>query len=298
MVQEKNFKENKKLDKLVELVNKSDISSIKEVIMQLMTVINDPKSSAKDLKMLIEKDPPLSARLLKIANSAYYGFQRNISSIQEAIVGIGFNLVKELALSQKVCELFQKNGHFEGYSRTALWEHSIAVAICCKLTYMREFREPGENVYTAGLLHNIGIIVEDQFLQNKFKDILLLSIKDKCNLSFSEKDILGFDHADIGRAISDNWNFPDELSVAIGFHHAPNMVKGELKKITLTLYISDYICQRNDNGYCDAPYENQPLFTKCLKELNIKEKAMDFIVEDVQEEIQKMKKGGWFQNEK
>ena len=297
MVSEENLEKNIKLNKLLKIVNKSDISSIKEVIIQLISVINDPKTGAKDLKNIIEKDPPLSAGLLRVANSAYYGFRRRISNIQEAIVGIGFIAVKELALNQKVCELFQKDFYFEGYSRAALWEHSVAVALCNKSIYMKEFREPGENIYTAGLLHNIGIIIEDQFLQNNFIDALVQSKNDKCNLLYAEKNIIGYDHTDIGRAIADDWDFPQELVIAIGNHHEPESVDEKFKKFVLTTYISDYVCQRNDIGYCDAPYENESLHTKCLKELKIQEKAMNLIIEDVQEEIEKMKKGGWFHNE-
>ncbi len=297
MVSEKNLEKNIKLNKLLKMVNKSDISSIKEITIQLITVVNDPKTGAKDLKNIIEKDPPLSARLLRVANSAYYGFRRRISNVQEAIVGIGFNAVKELALNQKVCELFQKDYYFEGYSRSALWEHSVAVALCNKSIYMKEFRELGENIYTAGLLHNIGIIIEDQFLQNNFIDALMQSKNDKCNLLYAEKNIFGFDHTDIGRAIADNWDFPDKLAIAIGNHHDPESVDKKFKKFVLTTYISDYFCQRNDIGYSDAPYENESLYAKCLRELKIQEKAMDFIIEDVQEEIEKMKKGGWFHNE-
>jgi len=290
-----NILNNHELNELIERVNKSDISSIKEVITQLINIINDPQSSAKDIKNIIEKDPPLAARLLKIANSAYYGFRRKISRIQDAIVGVGFNAVKELAISQKVCELFQKSDHFEGYSRTALWEHSVAVALCNKSIYMRKFRQFGENVYSVGLLHDIGIIIEDQFMQKEFKDMLVQSRIDTCNLPDAEKHICGFDHTDIGRAITDNWDFPEELVIAIGNHHEPDKVDDTFKDITLTTYISDYICQRNDIGYGDAPYENKSLYEKCLIELKIKEKEMKLIIEDVQEEFKKMKNGGWFQ---
>ncbi len=297
MVSEKNMNKNTELNELVKRVNESDISSIKEVIMKLISVINDPKSSAKDLKEIIEKDPPLSARLLRLANSAYYGLRRRIGNIQEAIVGIGFNAVKELSLNQKVCELFQNNFHFEGYSRSSLWKHSVAVALCSKSIYMKEFREPGENIYTAGLLHNIGIIIEDHILQNKLKEVLVQSRIDRCNVHCAERNILGFDHTDIGREIADDWGFPHELVEAIGNHHEPDEINDTYKRSSLTLYISDYFCQRNDIGYCDAPYENESLYAKCLMELKIQEKAMNLIIEDVQEEIQKMKNGGWFQNE-
>ena len=132
-----NIMNNIELSELVEEVNKSDISSIKQVIIQLIQIMNDPKAGAKDLQGIIEKDPPLSARLLKISNSAYYGFRRKISKILEAIVSIGFDAVKELALSQKVCELFNNSEAFEGFSRVALWEHSLAVALCGK--YIENF---------------------------------------------------------------------------------------------------------------------------------------------------------------
>jgi len=297
MDSEKKSNGNITLNELLKRVNDSDISSIKEVIIQLIAVIKDPKSGAKDLKKIIEKDPPLSARLLKLANSAYYGFRREISSIQEAIVNIGFNPVKELALTQKVCELFQKDFHFERYSRAALWKHNVAVALCSKSIYMKEFREPGENIYTAGLLHNIGIIIEDQFLHKKFKEALEQSRINKYNLLIAEKNIFGFDHTDIGREITEKWDFPLELVKSIGNHHEPDWIDDKLKKSSLTTFVSDYSCQRNEIGYCDAPYEDKTIYVKCLKELKIQEKAMNFIIEDVQEEIEKMKKGGWFQNE-
>ena len=282
------------INQLIEKVNNSYISSIKEVIMQLITVLNDPDSSTIDLKKIIEKDPPLTARLLKLANSAYYGFQRSISEIQEAIVALGFNTVKELALAQKVCELFKQGKDIDGYSRVELWKNSMAVAFCNKFIYMREVRELGENTFTAGLLHNIGIIIEDQFMHEEFTEVLLKVQKDNCNLFEAENSILGFDHADIGRAITYDWDFPYELVLAIGKHHEPDKDFDLLNIITLTSYISDYICQRNAIGYCDAPVENQSFYTMCMNEVKIKEKAMEFIVEDVKKEIRKMEIGGWF----
>ncbi|MFC1539012.1 HDOD domain-containing protein [Candidatus Latescibacterota bacterium] len=294
MVDYKNGKEKNEFNNLIEKVNNSDISSIKEVLMQIIKITNDPKSCAIDLKNVIEKDPPLSARLLKLANSSYYGLHRRIFEIQEAIICIGFNAVKELALNQKICELFKKNVFFEGYSRNALWENSIAVALCCKLLYMVKFKNPGENIYLAGLLHNIGIILEDQFMQDKFKDVLMQSKKDKCNLSQAEINILGFNHEDIGMAIAYNWNFPDELVIPIGNHHKPDVVDDKYKKIVMTLYISDFICQMNNIGYCDASYENQSLYTRSLKELKIQEESMNLIIKEVQNETQIMKKNKWF----
>lgn len=285
---------NKKLAALIKKVDKSDISSIKQAVSKIMEIINNPDSSAKELKDVIEKDPPLSARLLKRANSAFYGLRRKVHAIQEAIVCIGFNAVKELAMSQKVSEVFQGSSSYEGYSRPQLWEHSLAVALCTKLTYAREFRMQGEEIYVAGLLHDLGIIAEDQFLHDEFRSALVESSENKENLPQAENNHMHFNHADVGRMIANNWGFPHELARAIGSHHQPENAVGESKRMILTLYVSDYIVQRNEIGYCDAPHNrDEALYYNCLKELGIKRMAMNLIVEDVQKEIADLKSSGW-----
>ena len=96
-----------KLDEIIIQVNKSDISTIKSVISSIITIMNDADSTAKDIEEIIQVDPPLTARVLKVANSAYYSPQNKISEIDQAVIWLGFNTVKELILSQKVCEIFE-----------------------------------------------------------------------------------------------------------------------------------------------------------------------------------------------
>ena len=285
---------NGKISKIIKLVNDSDISSIKQTVMQIITIINDPNSSAKDLKNIIDIDPPLTAKLLKLANSAFYGYPKTINEIQEAIVCIGFEAVRELALSQKVCELFKKEDYLHGYTRISLWKHSVAVAICGKLIYRREFKKLGENIYVAGLLHDIGIIVLDQFMNDDFIKILKKSRSEKNNLVNIENTVLGFNHTDIGMAISEDWGFPVDLVKAIENHHNPGNGDDEYDKISHTTFVANYAVQDKLIGYCDAPYKNKTLFFKCLMKLKIKEKAINLIIKEVGEEISKMEKAGWF----
>ena len=284
----------RRINILLEKVKNSEISSIKQVVTQIISIINDPNSSAKDLKNVIEVDPPLSAKLLKLSNSALYGYPKTISEIQEAIVCIGFEAVKELALNQKVCELFAKDDFFHGYSRISLWKHSVAVALCSKLIFRREFRKHGENIYVAGLLHDIGIIILDQFLQDKFKEILQSARNERKNLDYMETRILGFNHCDIGQAIAREWDFPDELATAIGAHHYLENLNDEHNQIAMTIYIANYLCHEKFLGFVDAPYKNKFLLKKCLMKLNVKEKSLGFIIEEVVEEISKMEKAGFF----
>ena len=287
-----------KINKIIELVDRSEISSIQSVVSGVIDVINDPHSSAKDLKDIIEIDPPLTARVLKVANSAYYYSLRKISEIKRAVIWIGFDMLKEIALSQKVCEVFDQNEFIGGYSRSLLWKHSIAVALLGKMICRREFGERGENAYAAGLLHDIGIIVEHQFLENDFRDILDKAELERKNLSVSEYEVLGYTHTDIGEVLTEHWGFPDELIVAIGNHHNPDNAPQEFSKFASTLYIADYLCQERGIGYSDAPFRDPGIFRRCLKRLDVKGYALDLIVKDMEQEISMMEDQGLFQYDK
>lgn len=286
-----------KVRKIIELVAQSEISSIQSVVSGVIKVINDRGSSAKDLKDLIEIDPPLTAKVLKVANSAYYYSPARISEIQHAVIWIGFDALKEIVLSQKVWEVFGKDEAINGYSRASLWKHSVAVALLGKMIYRREFGERGENVYAAGLLHDIGIIVEHQFLQKNFEDIVRKARAEKKNLSQIESEVLTYTHSDLGRVLAQHWNFPEEFGVGIGHHHSPKGIGEDFSRFASTLYVADCVCQERGIGYADAPYRDGALFRKCLKRLDIKSYALDLIVKDVEQEVARMEDQGIFQYE-
>jgi len=281
-----------KLDEVVDQVNSSDISTIKSVISSIITIMNDPDSTAKDIEEIIQVDPPLTARVLKVANSAYYSPQNKISEIDQAVIWLGFNTVKELILSQKVCEIFEKDEEYEGYSRRSLWKNSLAVAMMSKMIYRREFGERGENAYVAGLLHNIGLIAVDQFKQSAFKQALKMANTKPVNLFIAENEILGFNHQDIGREIILNWGLPEDYGMAIGHHHQPENIAERYARITDTLFVANYYCQFKKIGYNDAPFIEKSLFDKCLKRLNLNPVALDLIAKNMQSELLVMEEMG------
>lgn len=283
-----------KLYKLILEVNQSGVSSLKHTLLEIIRVINDPNASAKQLKDTIELDPPLSAKILKLANSAYYGAAREISEIQQAIVWLGFEIVKELALSQKVVELFENEKQIGDFNTRDLWKHSVAVGICGKLIYRREYRERGENIYAAGLLHNIGLIIEYQFRYPQFVEAQEKKSDLKDNLVTAERMIFGYDHSDLAGIIANDWSFPDDLVYSIGSHHNPIGIPQEYSRIAKTLFVADYLCQEERIGFCDSPNQRAQLFQTCLRDLTIKYKAVRFIIDEVKEEIHKMEEKGWF----
>ena len=233
-----------KLKKIVEMVNKSEICSIRKIVSGVLKIINDPKSNAKDLKEIIQIDPPLTGKLLKLANSVYYSPQTKITEIQQAIIWVGYDALKELALRQKVCEVFHGDGNIERYSRPLLWKHSVAVSLLAKMIYRREFKEKGENIYVAGLLHDIGILVLDQFCEDEFSLILSKTRTGKENHTKAEEEVLGFDHSEVAAAITNDWNLPQDLVEVIKYHHNPDKISQEFERAGSTLYVANCVCQQ------------------------------------------------------
>jgi len=280
------------LNMLARKAGVSELASIGSVVTRVMQIIRNPNSSVGDLKELIEIDPPLSAKVLRRSNSAYYGLKRAISSIQESIVFLGFNALKELALNLKIGKLFENDIAIGMYSRKILWKHSLAVALCAKYIYRREFREHGEDIYSAGLLHDIGIIVEEQFLPTQFKEIISKTETELKELESVEKEFLGFTHSDIGEKITIAWNMPEDLIKCIAYHHAPLRVPPEYIRGTYVIFISDYICNKNGLGFEPVLENDEKLYVDFLARLNLSEDSIELILCDVQDELAEMEKNG------
>lgn len=283
-----------KIQDLVNQVNVSDISSIKQSVHAIVRVINDPSASVGELKSVILMDPPLAARVLKTANSAYYSrsFTRSFSDIEQAIIWMGTEIIRELALSQKVCEIFDHEQEYDVYSRRALWRHSIAVAVMAKAIYRKEFGLKGENAYVAGLLHDIGIIAQDQFLRESFVQILNKAREKSIDVTEAEREVLGFNHAEVGAAICTSWGLPDELAAAVRGHNNFLKVSDSHLKIAATLYLADWVCQANGFGFGLVPPQNLELYNKALGATEIKPYAIDLIFKSVKKELLEMEDKG------
>ncbi|NOZ87062.1 MAG: HDOD domain-containing protein [Deltaproteobacteria bacterium] len=280
---------------LMDLVSQSQISSIRGVVAGILDIIDNPAANVRALKEIIAIDPPLTAKVLKVANSAYFGSRKTISEIDQAVIWIGFDALKEIVLSQKVCEIFEQGHEVEGYSRASLWKHSVAVALLGKMIFRREFGERGENAYAAGLLHDIGLIVEDQLMPYKFREVLQVSKKERKNLIWVEKKVLGFEHAEVGGVISEKWDFPDELSMSITYHHKPDKLgASEFSKLASTLFVCEYLCRGGEFGFGDARYQEEELYRYCLRRLKLSPVALQLILKDMRLEFARMEGRGLF----
>jgi len=281
-----------KLRHLIDQVNGTSISSIGSVVTRIIAIINDPDATAKELVEIILTDPPLAANVLRLVNSAYCAPKNKIGDIQQAVIFIGFEALKELALNQKVCEIFKRGVKINGFSRERLWKHSVAVALFCKMVYRKEFAQRGETAYALGLLHDLGIIIIDQFQNGILIQSLQTAAQKNLPLNDAEQETSGYNHAHIGMALAENWNLPEEIVFGIGYHHAPMEYHTGGMDLSRVLHIANYCCQKNNIGYCDAPLQDEALYTECCQQLKIVPHGIDLIMGEVQQKIADMESEG------
>ncbi|HED10559.1 MAG TPA: HDOD domain-containing protein [Caldithrix abyssi] len=281
-----------RIERIISAINDSDISSIKSVVGSIIRLINDPKSTAKDLKEIISIDPPLTAKILRVSNSSFYAAQTQIDDVGKAIVWVGFNTVRELALRQKACELFDKDEAIEGYRRSELWAYSVATAHFAKMIYRREFGKQGDSIYSAGLLHKIGLIAEEQFLRKAFTKVLHIANVQGHHLTKIERKVFGFDHALLGKEIALNWHLPDEIVNCIAYHANPFEAPEEYFEMAAIMYISAIQCHFAQIGYYRATLFDDDLYTRCLDALGLEQDALNLIIQEGQLEIAEMLEKG------
>lgn len=213
--------EKERLKKITQTI--INLPTLPTVVAKMIELIDDPKSSARSLSRLIKTDQVLTARILKLANSAYYGFPNPICSVNLAIVVLGFETIKNLGLSVAVISRFaraHKGEELLDYSR--FWEHSVGVAVASRmLARIHGFRAIESEAFVAGLIHDIGKVILSQFHTASYSECLRLVAEDKILLARAEERVFGVNHAEVGGWLAERWNLPDSLVEAIKLHHVP-----------------------------------------------------------------------------
>jgi putative nucleotidyltransferase with HDIG domain len=197
------------------------LPALPTIAMEVVELVDNPKTSASKLGKVISTDQALTAKVLKIANSPFYGFPKKISTIDFAIIVLGFDALKEIIISISLVSSLQKKSDAYLNAR-AFWDHSISTGVVARrLARDLGYRVSGE-VFVGGLLHDMGISVLHRYFNNEFKRIV--DIAREMNLSFleAEESVLGTTHAEVGAWLAERWNLPDHLIEALALHHNPS----------------------------------------------------------------------------
>ncbi len=193
-----------------------ELSSLPQVLVEVIRVTDQEDSSAEDIANVILKDPALSARILRVVNSPFYGPVRGISTINQAVVTLGIRAVKALALSTSLYKLFDNDKSI--VDRVRFWRHSLEVAIACREIARACSYQPEEEAFVAGLMHDIGILILESNFEDQFQHIWKL-VESGESMVKLEKATWGTNHALVAKFLLDQWKLPSFLGEAIATHH-------------------------------------------------------------------------------
>lgn len=203
-----------------------EIPSLPDVVNRILAVISKPNTPASEIAKLISYDAGLTSKVLRMVNSAAYGFQRQISSIQHGIMILGFNNVRGLVLSASIFKLFEGHAHPGGLNHQKFWEHSLGTAVAARLLATSLRIQEADEVFSAAMLHDIGKVVLDVYFTEDYHSVLKEASKKKTLLHgqpfyLIENSVLGFTHTDIGGYLASKWKLPVGITEVIQHHHAP-----------------------------------------------------------------------------
>jgi HD-like signal output (HDOD) protein len=290
-------KQRQLIDKVLHTLERHDLSTVPSVLVHLHKVSRDPKSSASDLAAICEMDKSTSVRLLRAANSVYFATSNRdrIDNIRDAIVRIGFGQSEEIILSATVSALMKTNNKINDYTSMALWRHSIAVGIAARLIFTKRFGSGVLDPFMAGLLHDLGIAVENQFLmQEGFEMALVHRYENQSLLIEEEMRHLGTNHEEIGEIVARKWNFPNHLIAVMGHHHNLSTADDNYISLLNIIRLAEYLCFKQMQGYADFSEGYAAELYERKTALGIDDQLLEWVFNELSREMSKLVNLGWF----
>ncbi len=215
-----------------------EIPAIPDVVVKVMQLTRNPDVTAKELTDMISNDPGLTGNILRLCNSAYYGIPRVVSSLNQAVMYLGFHTIRSLVLTCSINSFFNPKQPVYGYVNGGIWHHSVACAITSELICNHVRPELHDSAFTAGLLHDIGQLILGISIKDTSETIIDMMINGGVDELQAENDSLGFTHEELGAHLANAWNFPDDLIHAICHHHHPLESKTQTE-MTSIIHIAD-----------------------------------------------------------
>jgi len=196
------------------------LPALPAVAMEVVEMVDNPRTSASKLGKVISTDQALTAKVLKIANSPFYGFPRRISTIDFAIIVLGYDALKEIVISISLISSLQKKSdvHFDA---KAFWDHAITTGVLARRLARDLGYRVSEEVFVGGLLHDMGISVLHRYFRSEFRRIVEIARDSDLTFVEAEESVMGVTHADVGGWLAERWNLPGHLVEAISKHHRP-----------------------------------------------------------------------------
>ena len=225
----------KKLDHI------DDLPTLPFIAMEVNKMLQDYDISIDKLVKTIERDQAIVPKILKLVNSAFFGFRSKIGSISHAVVLLGFNTVRNAVVSISIIDAFSKNEEaLEGFDVAEFWRHSLAVAVISRHLAEKSRLQLPDDSFTGGLLHDIGKIILFQYFRNLFNKVWISEMKNNLSFYDAEKKEIPITHVRIGGYLAKKWQLPESLIDAIRYHHVLNKNVNNFN-LSITVHAADII---------------------------------------------------------
>jgi putative nucleotidyltransferase with HDIG domain len=247
--------------------------------------MTNPRVSNDQITKIISSDQAASLKVLKVVNSAFYGFAGRIDTISRAVMYLGLNEVRNLILALSVINLFKKNKALLNFRPTEFWSHSIAVGIITRLVGSSLSIKNLENYFVAGILHDIGKLVFFEFAEDDYIKVLTIVEEKNCLIKDAEKEVFGFDHSAVGDMLCEKWKIPNSIKNAIRSHHngVSDISTGQL---VAAVHIADITARTLNLGYPGdnlVPKMNKKTYEGIKLDNNFFSKNYDLLIQNFEE---------------
>lgn len=267
----------------------SNLPTLPQVATRLIKIINNPLTSAGDVAFVVGQDLSLSAKVLRLANSAFYGIPRSITNLSNAVVILGLKVINTMVLSLAVFDMFPENNRSAAlFDRKAFWIHSLSCGLIAKFLASRIRKVvlfDLEEAFCAGLLHDIGKVVMEQYIHDDFHEALEYALENRIPIFQAESVRLGYSHTEIAQWLTENWGLPAEIRLPLVYHHEPS-TSVQCQDIIALCHLSDWLCYET-GMVIDEAYQPPQLQENSVQLLKLLPQDIDTIKKSLPEELEK-----------
>lgn len=263
--------------------NIKNLPTLPVIVSRVLEVADDSGSSANELADIVSKDMSVSAKVLNLANSAFYGFSRRITTIPQAVVVLGFDTVRSLAMSVSVFETLNQTTDDVSFDREAFWIHSIGCGTSARIIAKKlNYKDTG-TFFVAGLLHDLGKVILDTYFHDQYAEVVEEMVEEERSALEAETDLLDIDHGEVGGWLAARWKFPDILVNPIAYHHNLMAVDEGFIKEAVIVHLANILTKRAHIGLC---YEEEiaPPSDFVHSELNLNDGQITNLLRELQGE--------------
>jgi HD-like signal output (HDOD) protein len=226
------------------------LPTIPPVLAELNSAIADPNSSGADIARIISRDPSTATKVLRVANSAYYGLRNKVTTINHAVTMLGFKIIRNMVMTATVFEGSSSSDIGGLFDTESFWRHSLGAGIAAQVISREALRldKRNDDFFICGLLHDLGKIIFSQSLQDRFQQALQMSRDKGMSLFEAEKQVIGCTHAEVGGLLAKRWNLSQEVIATLHFHHLPLRAPENFKNHALVTHLADFMARKKGIG--------------------------------------------------